>query len=152
MLSRLRALEGLSITPAATPSLVNSAVVVLAIVGAGAVVLVARRVPEARLWVALLVLETSYLVIAPNFFSHYSAWIAPAAAVVLGTAAALVIDAVRRFRALGVVTRVAWIGVAAALALGIPRHQGTILPGGEPGRRPRARPTASRPTRPTSSC
>ena len=95
MLSRLRALEGLSITPSATPSLVNSAVLVLAIVGAGAVALVARRVPEARLWVALLLLETSYLMIAPNFFSHYSAWIAPAAAVVLGTAGALVIDAVR---------------------------------------------------------
>ena len=111
-----------------------------------------RRVPEARLWVALLVIETAYLFIAPNFFSHYSAWIAPAAAVVLGTAAALVVDSVRRFRALGIVTRVAWIGVAAALALGIPRHQGDDPAGGEPGRRYSSAPAASRPTRPTCWC
>ncbi len=128
LVTRLRALEGLSIgSAAAGPSPVDVVIVGAAILGAGAVVLVARRVPAARMWCVMVMVETSYLLIAPNFYSHYSAWIAPAAAIVLGTAAAIVIEVAEPHRPLGTLAQAACLGVIAALALGVPRHEGAVL-------------------------
>lgn len=126
-LTRLRALEGLSIGTSSVSTLLAAAVVGAALVGFGAVILVARRVPAARVWCVLAVVETAYLMVSPVFLSHYSAWVAPSAAIVIGTAVALVIDALERHRPLGIVAKAAWIGVVAALALGVPRHQGGVL-------------------------
>jgi alpha-1,2-mannosyltransferase len=126
LLARFQALEGLSIGTGHSPALVTAAVTAFALIGVSAVFLVARRVPAARLWCALVVLQTSYLLIAPNFYSHYSAWIAPAAAIVLGTAAALAIETGQRYR-VGTLVYAGCIAVAVALALGIPRHQGVAL-------------------------
>jgi hypothetical protein len=126
-ITRLRAIEGLSIGSTTTSGLLAVIVVGFALVGVGAVVLVARRAPAARVWCVLVVVEIAYLMVSPIFFSHYSAWVAPSAAIVLGIAAAIVIDVVERQRPLGVLVKVAWVAVLAALALGIPRHQGSLL-------------------------
>ena len=102
-------------------------VVALAILGVLAVVIVARRVPAARMWCALVTIEAGYLLVAPNFFTHYSAWLAPAAAIVLGTAASLAIHAVERSRPLVTLARVGAVAVVAAMALAVPRQQGTVI-------------------------
>jgi len=84
-LVRLRVLEGLAEAGGSRFDLVNVAVVVMATVGVAAVVLVARRVPAARMWCALVVVEVGYQLVAPNFYTHYSGWMAPAAAIIVGT-------------------------------------------------------------------
>lgn len=123
LITRLRTLEGLSVGSNRTPVLVDAAVVGCAVLGLAAVLFVARRVPAARMWCVLLVVQMAYLLVSPNFYSHYSAWSAPAAAIVLGTAVALVIQTVSSDR-LATLAYAAALAVIAALALGIPRHQG----------------------------
>jgi hypothetical protein len=128
LLVRLRVLEGLAEAGGSRLDLVNSAVIVMAIVGVGAVILVARQVRAARMWCALLVVEVGYLVVAPNFYTHYSGWMAPAAAIVLGTATAVVLALLDRYGSLGRVATVGYIGLVATFALAVPRHQGSVLP------------------------
>ena len=128
LLVRLRVLEGLAEAGGSRLDLVNIAVIVMAIVGVGAVVHVARRVPAARMWCTLLVVEVGYLLMAPNFYSHYSGWMAPAAAIVLGTASAVVLAMLDRYRSLAAVAKVGYAGLAVAFALAVPRHQGSVLP------------------------
>ncbi len=126
LLTRLRVLEGFSLA-GGKGLLAFVVVVALAILGALAVVIVARRVPAARMWCALVTIEAGYLLVAPNFFTHYSAWLAPAAAIVLGTAASLAIRAVERSRPLVTLARVGAVAVVAAMAIAVPRQQGTII-------------------------
>ncbi len=92
----------------------TSGVIGLAIVGVLAVVLVARRVPAARMWCALVTVEAAYLLVAPNFFTHYSGWLAPAAAIVLGTAVSLAIATAERSRPLVTLAQVGAVAVVAA--------------------------------------
>ena len=126
LLVRLRVLEGMR-EAGGTSTVMNAAVIALAVGGAAAVILVARRVPAARLWCVLVTVETGYLLIAPNFFTHYSGWIAPAAAIVLGTAASITISALGQHRTLGALARVGYIAVIVGVALLVPRHQGSVL-------------------------
>ena len=126
LLTRLRVLEGFS--EAGGKSLPATAgVMALGIVGLIALVVVARRLPIARIWCALVIVETGYLLYAPNFFSHYSGWVAPAFAVVLGTAASMAIGAVERSRRLVTVARAGAVGLVAVMALAVPRQQGTVI-------------------------
>ncbi len=126
LVTRLRVLEGFSL--AGNKSLFATAAFIgLAIVGAIAVVVVARRMPAARMWCVLAAVETAYLLVAPNFFTHYSAWLAPVAAIVLGTAASLAIGAVERSPRLFTVAQVGAVGVVAAMAVFVPRTQGTVI-------------------------
>jgi hypothetical protein len=81
------------------------------------------------MWCVLLIAQMTYLLLAPTFYSHYSAWIAPAAAIILGTAAAVAIGAAARYRSVVGVARVGYLGIIAALVIGIPRHQGVVLQG-----------------------
>jgi hypothetical protein len=79
------------------------------------------------MWCVLAAVETAYLLVAPNFFTHYSAWLAPVAAIVLGTAASLAIGAVERSPRLFTLAQVGAVGVVAAMALFVPRSQGTVI-------------------------
>jgi hypothetical protein len=126
LVPRLRVLEGFSLAGNTSP-LATAVVIGLATLGALAIVVVARRVPTARIWCVLATVETAYLLVAPNFFTHYSAWLAPAAAIVLGTAVSLAIRAVERSRPLVTLARVGAVGVVAAMALTVPRTQGTVI-------------------------
>jgi hypothetical protein len=127
-LVRLRVLEGLAEAGGSRLDLVNVAVVVMAIVGVGAVVLVARRVPAARMWCALVVVEVGYLLTAPNFYTHYSGWMAPAAAIVVGTATAVLLGMFDRYRPLGMGAKVGYMALVATFAVTVPRTQGSVMP------------------------
>jgi len=126
LVTRLRVLEGFSLAGSRSP-LATAVVIGLAIAGVLAVGIVARRVPAARMWCVLATIETAYLLVAPNFFTHYSAWLAPAAAIVLGTAVSLGIRAVERWRPVVTRARVGAVAVVAAMALTVPRTQGTVI-------------------------
>jgi alpha-1,2-mannosyltransferase len=127
LVTRLRGLEALPPSTHFAREL-DAVAVALAFIGIGAAVVVARRVPAARVWCALVVVETAYLLAAPIFITHYSGWVAPAAAIVLGTAASILIDGLDPHRPLGVAARATSIVVIAAIAfVTIPRHQGTTL-------------------------
>jgi alpha-1,2-mannosyltransferase len=89
--ARIRILEGL---PHALVSRLGLGVVpilvfVLVMV---AVVFVAWRRPGVRLWAALFIAQSAFLLITPSFFGHYSGWIAPAAALSVGLVAATAIE------------------------------------------------------------
>jgi len=87
------------------------------------------RVAAARMWCVLLVVEMTYLLMAPVFIPHYSGWTAPAVAIVLGIAASSVIEAADRRRALGAVARAGTMAILAILAVtSIRGHAGTALP------------------------
>ena len=124
--TRLGVLEGLSIR-VGHGALLTAAVLVLAIVGAAALVFVAWRVPAARMWCAIVTVEVGYLLISPSFFDHYSGWIAPGAAIVLGTAAALVLASVEGRHPFGTLVKVGYVVIIIGLSVTILRRQGTAL-------------------------
>jgi len=128
IVDRLHAIEGLPPTGARFRTFVDAGVLGLAALGAAAVGAVAWRVPAARMWCVLVVVETAYLLTGPVFISHYSGWVAPSAAIVLGTAAALVIEAAGRHRPLGAAAQGGVILLAAAIALTtVPHRLGVAL-------------------------
>jgi alpha-1,2-mannosyltransferase len=127
VVDRLRALEGFSIGSAGAHLVGDPAVIAFAIVATVAVLLVARRVSAARMCCVLLIAQVTYLLLSPTFYSHYSAWIAPAAAIILGIAAARVIGSAGRYRPVVRLAQVGYVGIIAALVIGIPRHQGVLL-------------------------
>ncbi|MFL5778400.1 MAG: hypothetical protein ACJ761_05610 [Chloroflexota bacterium] len=128
-INRLRALEGLPMT-GTWAGLVPPVAVVLGFVMAGAVVAwIAWQRPHARLWVALLAGQTGFLLLGPVFFNHYAGWIAPAAALSIGTAA----DAALRpsgegHRRTAVAAAVYATALAVLLAGNVTRAAGTRLP------------------------
>lgn len=97
VLYRLASIEALPVSRSAihTPP----AAVVLAVTAAGlaAAAVVARRVPAARLWLALLVAQGAVLLAAPSYFGHYSAFAAPALALLAGAGAELVAGTVAAY-------------------------------------------------------
>ena len=127
LLVRVRVLEGFAEAGGSRLSLFNLGVMAMAVVGVGAIVFVARRVPAARPWCVLVTVQVGYLLVVPNFYTHYSGWMAPAAAIVLGTAAAYTISALDEYRSLATVAKVGFIAIIAGLAVTVPRHQGTAL-------------------------
>lgn len=129
IVTRLRDIEGLPVI-GHLGHLMDALVVGLAMGGAAAALVVARRLPVARMWCLLVAVELAYLLAVPAFITHYSGWIAPGAAIVLGTAASIVIGALDRDRWPGLAARVACIGLIAVVAIvTIPRRQGSVLPG-----------------------
>jgi len=80
------------------------------------------------MWCALVVVEVGYLLVAPNFYTHYSGWMAPAAAIVVGTAAAVVLGMLDRYRTLAMVAKGGYLALAATFALTVPRSQGSVMP------------------------
>ena len=128
IVTRLRDIEGLPSGGGRFQSVLDAVVIGLAAVGAAAVAGVAWRVPAGRIWCVLVVTETTYLLIAPVFFSHYSGWIAPAAAIVLGIGAAGIVGAADRHRLLAIGSRAGFVTIVGGLALAtILRHQGIVL-------------------------
>jgi hypothetical protein len=89
----------------------------LAAVGLGALGLVAWRVAAARMWCVLAAVQMAYLLISPIFITHYSAWVAPAAAIVLGTAAATTVGWLDRWHPFGTIARVGSGALVAGLAV-----------------------------------
>jgi len=61
------------------------------------VLLTAWRRPSARLWAALFVAMSLFLLITPTFYSHYAGWIAPVAALSIGMVAATAIESLGRW-------------------------------------------------------
>jgi hypothetical protein len=125
IMQRLRDIESFPLS--GTRFLINAVVLGLAALGAAAVVGVAARVPAARMWCVLMVVQTAYLLAAPVFLSHYRGWVAPAAAIVLGTAAATVLGALDRHRRRGIAARGGLALLAAGIALTTPHQLGTVL-------------------------
>jgi alpha-1,2-mannosyltransferase len=126
LLTRVRALEGLTLNGNAVAAIVVA--VAFAALWAG-LLLVAWRWPVARLWIGLLAVQTAVLLVIPVFFRHYAGWVAPAGALAVGEALAVVRHSVRHIR----LARPALPAVYAA-ALGVlllitvvPR-EGTTLP------------------------
>ena len=90
IVNRIRAMEGL---PHAIARFGLSALpVVFFIVVVLAVLVVARRRPGVRLWVALFLVQAGFLLVTPSFFGHYAGWLAPAAALSIGLVAASAIE------------------------------------------------------------
>lgn len=129
IVTRLHDLEGFAAVSSHPSAAVSLVVVALAIGGLAAIAFVAWRAPATRMWCALLVVEMTYLLLGPVFISHYSGWTAPAGAIVLGTAAAVVLEMASRRGRFGWVAHVGYLTVIAAIALvTIPRHDGMTLP------------------------
>ena len=127
ILERLRGIEGLPPTTHFMLAL-DATAVALTVIGAIAVGFVARRVPAARPWCVLVVVETAYLLVGPIFITHYSGWVAPAAAIVLGTAGATIVGGLDGRPRLATTARGAAIALLVAIAgVTIPLRQGTTL-------------------------
>jgi alpha-1,2-mannosyltransferase len=127
VVTRLRDIEGLPPGGVRFQAAIDVLVVALAAVGVGAVAWVAWRVPAARMWCLLLGVETAYLLVGPVFISHYSGWIAPAGAIVLGTAGAVIVGAADRHRRLSLAARGAPLLLLSVVALAAIPRQGTII-------------------------
>jgi alpha-1,2-mannosyltransferase len=128
IVTRLRDLEGLPAGGVRFGSVIDALVLGLAALGAAAVAGLAWRVPAARMWCALVTVETTYLLLGPVFITHYSGWIAPPAAIVLGTAAAVVVGALDRYRRFGTIARAGYFVLVAVFAFAtIPKHQGLVI-------------------------
>jgi len=81
--TRMRQMEGL---PVAVVSRLHLDVLppILFVVVMAAVLILAWRRPETRLWVALFVAQSLFLLKTPSFFGHYAAWMVPAAVLSIG--------------------------------------------------------------------
>ena len=90
ILRRLRALEGLPQFVLNRPSLHWLPFVVFAVVVIATAYLAWRR-PATRPWAALFGAQSALLFITPSFFPHYGGWLAPAAALCIGSIVAEVV-------------------------------------------------------------
>ena len=95
-----------------------------------AITYVAWRRPAARLWVALFVVQTLFLLTTPVFYGHYAGWIAPAAALCIGMVAVTAIEASARWPRGPTVVKLAYgAGLALFLAAtAVPRLVGFPSP------------------------
>lgn len=89
-------------------------VVVIAVTGVAAVV--AARLPPARVWVALVVIQAGALLAVPVFFGGYASFVAPAGMLLVGAGGHLVWTS-SFVRSRKVCSRVAASGFAVAVAL-----------------------------------
>ncbi len=89
--ARIRILEGIPHPVVSRLGLEGLPIVVFVVVML-AVAFVAWRRPGIRLWVALFMAQSAFLLITPSFFGHYSGWIAPAAALSIGVVAATAVE------------------------------------------------------------
>jgi alpha-1,2-mannosyltransferase len=101
-----------------------------------AVAVVVRRSPEARPWCALLAAQSALLLTGPSFYPHYSTYVAPALALVVGATADVVRNVLHR-------APIAWTPAAltsgvmgAVLLLGVSSWRAEGLPA--PGREARS--------------
>ena len=85
--SRLRILEGMDALPLGIHVRL-AAVLLLAVAGAGLVLLVARRVPAVRLWAAIAASQLAVIMLMPVFLVHYRGWPTPLMALCLGAVVA----------------------------------------------------------------
>ena len=119
VIDRLRVLEGfpqLDQLPPMLRRLVPDAVVVLAAAaGAALVVITAWRCPWTRLWAALAIVQSGIVLATPAFHNDYAAFMAPAAALVLGTGIAIAIGRAPRRGPWPVVARGASIALLVVL-------------------------------------
>lgn len=91
ILARMRQMEGL---PNAVVSRLGLELLppALFVVVMAAVLLLAWRRPETRLWVALFVAQSLFLLKTPSFFGHYAAWMVPAAVLSIGMVVKTLLD------------------------------------------------------------
>ena len=83
LVARMRLMEGLPIAVVDRLGFPYLPVVIFVAVMATVLVLAWRR-PSARLWVALFVGQSLFLLKTPSFFGHYAAWMVPAAVLSVG--------------------------------------------------------------------
>lgn len=81
------------------------------------VLFTAWRRPTVRLWVALFVVQSVFLLTTPTFYSHYAGWIAPTAALSIGIVAVQAIEWAARWpRGAALVKAAYGTGLAAFLS------------------------------------
>ncbi|HEU4673002.1 MAG TPA: glycosyltransferase 87 family protein [Candidatus Limnocylindrales bacterium] len=115
LIRRLVGMEGLPAATVRVP-LAHVGVVVGAVAIAAAAGLAAWRRPIVRLWAGVMAAQAGFLLlVSPSFFRHYAGWYAPVAALCLGSAAAVLGEAVARWRR----ARVPIVPVAYAAALSV---------------------------------
>jgi alpha-1,2-mannosyltransferase len=113
ILARMRQMEGLPVSVVTRLHLDVLPPVLFAVVMATVLVLAWRR-PETRLWVALFVAQSLFLLKTPSFFGHYAAWMVPAAVLCIGMVVKTLLD---------------WAGGRQRLAAGIKVVYGAGLAG-----------------------
>ena len=91
ILARIRGMEGIP-SGALDRALGGTIPIALAVLVVAAVLWVAWRRPVVRLWVALFLAQSLFLLVTPSYFGHYSGWIAAAAALSIGGAAAALVE------------------------------------------------------------
>ncbi len=92
--TRLASIEALQLSPGPVPTGLAAGAVTLAVGAAVAVLLVAWRQPAARVWAALLAVQTGLLLTSPSYFAHYGTFVAPALALLVGAGADLALAVV----------------------------------------------------------
>ena len=91
ILARMRQMEGLPVSVVTRLHLDIVPPVLFVVVMATVLVLAWRR-PETRLWVALFVAQSLFLLKTPSFFGHYAAWMVPAAVLSIGMVVKTLLD------------------------------------------------------------
>src|SRR4051794_7531464 len=129
LVDRLRVLEGLPMRAALRALLPDWLVLAAAVAGLAAVVGAAWRFVWTRPWAVLAIAQTVVVLLTPSFFDDYPSLMAPAGALVIGTALATLPT---RLLPNGPAKTGAFAAVAIALALlavvSVARRQGHQLP------------------------
>jgi alpha-1,2-mannosyltransferase len=92
--TRLASIEGWQLSPAPLTTGLARVAVAVAVTVAVLAVVVAWRVPAARVWAALLTAQGALLLEAPSYFAHYGAFVAPALVLLAGAGADALLGAV----------------------------------------------------------
>jgi alpha-1,2-mannosyltransferase len=127
-MARLQTIEGLPGRGSLARAIPDAPVIAAFLATGMAVAIVAWRRRAVRPWAALLGVQTVVLLMGPVFFGHYKGWIAPAAALSIGAAAATIVGAVT-VPGWRVAARVAYVFALAVLLVPTLAHaEGTRFP------------------------
>jgi hypothetical protein len=85
--TRLASIEGWQLSPAPLSTGLAQLAVGVAVLVAATAAVIAWRVPAARVWAALLVVQGGLLLASPSYFAHYGTYVAPALVLLAGACA-----------------------------------------------------------------
>jgi len=130
LVDRMRQMEGIPSALLKRLDLPDGLPLVIFVVVMATVLLLAWRRPPARLWVALFVAQSLFLLKTPSFFGHYAAWIGPAAVLSAGMVLSTLLEWAADRRPLGLAIKAAYgLGLAGYLVITLlPHSLGYALP------------------------